>query len=131
MKVAKVLVALVGIYAMAVLVVAGVIGYVQPEGDLVLTTTDAEGNAVDRSLAAVRVDGRLYVSANQWPRRWYYRALENPRVEVTVNGVRGAYYAVPVEGAELERIEEKYELELVWRVLAGFAPRRFLRLDPR
>ncbi len=47
------------------------------------------------------MEGRLYVSANQWPRRWYHRALENPRVGVTVDCVRGAYY------------EKDYELEFV------------------
>jgi len=71
------------------------------------------------------------VSANHWPRPWYHRALANPAVEVTEKGERRPFTAVPVTGAELERIQERYPFPLMLKLLTGFAPRKFLRLDPR
>lgn len=119
-------VVLLGIFEIAV-------SYLQPEMDgmgITLSTTTADGETVDRVLAGVRVNGHLYVAANHWPRAWYNRALANPAVAVTIDGLRRPYTAVPVTGAELERIKEKYQFEFVLRLITGFAPRRFLRLDP-
>ena len=82
-------------------------------------------------VGAVEVDGALYVSANHWPRRWYHRLVENPEVDVTRDGERAAYRVVPVDGAERERVVSEYTLPLIVRVLTGFPPRAFLRLDPR
>ena len=82
-------------------------------------------------LAYVESDGRLYVAANHWPRAWYHRALKNPKVRVTRNGEGADYLAVPVTGAELDRIRVEYRMPTVVRFLTGFPPRSFLRLDPR
>ena len=82
-------------------------------------------------LAGVWMDDRLYVSANQWPRFWYYAALERPAVEVTVKGERAPHTAVAVTGEERDRIAVAYPFPLPMKILTGFAPRRFLRLDPR
>ena len=120
-------------YAVLVAVLDVVIGFVQPDMDVgvLLSTTDAQGKTSSRMLAGVRMDDHLYVSANHWTRFWYYRALANPAVEVTVDGKRNPYTAVPVTGDELERIAAKYQMGFVLRFVCGFAPRRFLRLDPR
>jgi hypothetical protein len=120
-------------YAVLVAVLDVVIGYVQPGMDVgvLLSTTDAQGKTSDRMLAGVRMDDHLYVSANHWTRFWYYRARANPAVEVTVDGKRSPYTAVPVTGDELDRIAAKYQMGFVLRLVCGFAPRRFLRLDPR
>ena len=75
-------------------------------GVLVLTTTDSEGGRYDRLLGRAQIDGAYYLVANSWPRRWYYRALANPDVEVTVDGKRMLFTAVRVDEAEHERLLE-------------------------
>ena len=57
-------------------------------------------------------------------------ALENPSVQVAVNGVTGAYMAVPASDEEHDRVNREHSLGLVFRILTGFPPRYFLRLDP-
>jgi hypothetical protein len=98
---------------------------------LVLGTTARDGTSKDRVLGYVESNDRLYVAANHWPRAWYHRALENPKVEVTLNGERANYLAVPVTGEELDRIIVEYPMPTVVRFLTAFPPRSFLRLDPR
>jgi len=100
------------------------------ESWLVVTTTDAKGPA-DTVLAGVESSGHLYISSNHWLRGWYRRAVENPDVEVTRAGERRAYRAVPVAGEERDRISRDYPLPFPIRLLTGFPPRDFLRLDPR
>ena len=63
-------------------------------------------------------------------RGWYKQALENPSVQVTVDGVKGAYIAVPVTSEEHDRVDRENSLGMVIRVLTGFPPRYFVRLDP-
>jgi hypothetical protein len=107
----------------------------QPENigveTMVLTTTDADGKSYERVLAPIDRDGRLFVSANHWPRVWYQRALENPDVRVTRNGETADYRAVPVSDEERERLLDDSGFPLVAYVFTGFAPRQFLRLEPR
>jgi hypothetical protein len=130
----------VKIAAIAVLAYAGVvvafeslIGYLQPTAGstLVLTTFDAEGTPHERVVSRLESDGRLYVAANHWPRAWYDRALENPEVKVTLAGETRDLRAVPVTGAEHDRVQGEHPLGAVMRFLTGFPPRYFLRLDPR
>jgi hypothetical protein len=73
----------------------------------------------------------VYVAANHWPRAWYDRALKNPDVQATIDGRKGDYRAVPVEGNEHERVDGAHSLPLGFRILTGFPPRYFVRLDPR
>jgi hypothetical protein len=104
---------------------------VQPGEDwLVIRSTDAEGSK-DTVVAGVESDGHLYAAANHWPRGWYNRVIENPDVEITRAGETAAYRAVPVVGDERVRIAQDYSLPWVIRLLTGFPPRSFLRLDPR
>ena len=108
------------------------LGYFQPsgQGSLVITTADEDGTRHDRVLARLQSDGELFVAVNHWPRAWYGRALENPSVQVAVNGVTGAYMAVPVSDEEHDRVNREHSLGVVFRILTGFPPRYFLRLDP-
>ena len=76
-------------------------------------------------------DGHLYVAANHWPRAWYKRALAKPDVRATIDGKTGDYRAVPVTGEEHARVESSHHLGVLFRILTGFPPRYFLRLDPR
>jgi hypothetical protein len=98
---------------------------------LVIATRHADGATSSTVVAGVESEGRLYVSANHWPRAWYERALASPDVEVTRGGASAPYRAVPISGDELERVTRDYRLPFFIRVLTGFPPRRFLRLDPR
>ena len=107
----------------------------QPENiggeTIVITTTGADGKSYDRVLTPIDDDGQLFVAANHWPRAWYHRALENPEVSVTRNGETTDYRAVPVSEDERERLLDESGFPLVAYVFTGFAPRQFLRLDPR
>ncbi len=101
------------------------------ENWLIITTTDADGTAMDTVVAGVEIDGKLYVSANHWPRAWYDRAVARPDLEIARGGEKSARRAVPLDGDERARIASSYVLPLAIRFLTGFPPRSFLRLDPR
>ena len=135
MKAAKAIAILLLVYIGIVVAFESMIGYFQPanQGTLVITTTDQGGNANDRVLARLESEGKLYVAANHWPRAWYRQALENPSVEVALDleGVeKKAYRAVPVTGDEHERVEGEHSAGIGFRILTGFPPRYFVRLDP-
>jgi hypothetical protein len=101
------------------------------DGFLVITTTHSDGATSDTVVAGVESGGRLYVSANHWPRAWYQRALASPDVRVMRGSEAAPYRAVPISADELARVARDYPLPLFLRALTGFPPRRFLRLDPR
>jgi len=109
------------------------LGYFQPggQGTLVITTTDEGGATNDRVLARLESNGQLYVAANHWPRAWYRQALDNPSVQVAVDGESGAYLAVPVTDEEHDRVQRDNDTGIVFRVMTGFPPRYFVRLEPR
>ena len=98
MKIAKRFAIALCVYIGIVAAFESMIGFFQPAGGdtLVITTKDGDGSANDRVLARLQSGGQLYVAANHWPRAWYQQALENPKVEVTIDGKKGAYVAVPV-----------------------------------
>lgn len=98
---------------------------------IVLTTTDSDGVRHDRVLSPIDDAGQLFVSANHWPRAWYRRALENPNVQVTRDEATRDFLAVPVSDDERDRLLERGDFPFFAAVLTGFAPREFLRLDPR
>ena len=107
----------------------------QPENlggpTIVLSTTDAEGQSYERVLSPIDLDGEFFVAANHWPRAWYQRALENPNVRVRRDGQTLDYRAVPVSEEERERLLDESGFPLVAYLFTGFAPRQFLRLEPR
>jgi hypothetical protein len=98
---------------------------------IVLETTDADGTSHERVLSPIDHDGQLFVAANHWPRAWYHRALDNPDVRVTRDGHTADYRAVPVSEEERERLLDESGFPLIGYFFTGFAPRQFLRLDPR
>ena len=133
MKALKIAAITAMVYVGIVVAFEFLIGYFQPTAGstLVITTFDQDGTPYDRVVSRLESDGQLYVAANHWPRAWYSRALENPDVQVTLDGDKGAYRAVPVTGAEHDRVDNENSLGLVFRILTGFPPRYFVRLDPR
>jgi len=109
-------------------------GIIQPEQGQVLkiTTTGDDGVANDRVLAWLDDDGTVFVSANHWPRAWYNEAIDNPDVQVAIDGERGDYVAVPIDDdAKWERLDTKFAQPFLFKVITGFPPRLFLRLEPK
>ncbi len=133
MKALKIVAIVVLIYVGIVVVFESSLGYFQPESErtLVITTFDGDGTAHDRVVSRIESDGQLYVAANHWPRAWYNRALENPEMQVTLDGEKADYRAVPVTGMEHDRVDGENGLPVVFRILTGFPPRYFVRMDPR
>jgi hypothetical protein len=133
MKALRIVAIVALIYVGIVVAFESLIGYFQPAGGstLVITTFDGDGTAHDRVLSRLESDGQLYVAANHWPRAWYNRALENPEVQVTLDGNNADYRVAPVAGAEHDRVDGDNSLGVGFRILTGFPPRYFVRLDPR
>jgi len=121
------------VYVGIVVAFESLIGYFQPanESTLVITTVDDAGAPNDRVLARIDNEGQIYVSANHWPRAWYHQALEYPEVYVALKKEKAEYLAVPVSGEEADRVEQANRHPLLFRIVTGFPPRYFLRLDPR
>lgn len=133
MRILKIAVVFALVYVGVVVLFESFIGTLQPtnESTLTITTFEPDGSPRDRVVARLESDGHVYVAANHWPRAWYERALENPNVQATLGGAKSAYIAVPVTGEEHDRVDAANPLPFVFRVVTGFPPRYFLRLDPR
>ena len=132
MKTIKIITFVVTGYIGIVAAMCAVVALVQPTmpGVLVLTTTDEDGNEYERLLGRMEIGGVLYLVSNNWLRRWYYRAISHPDAAVTIDGKRMAFTAVELDATDHERLVDKYPMPTWMRILAGFPPRRFLRLDP-
>lgn len=133
MKALKWIGILLAIYVGIVAAFESLLGYFQPGGDytMVIATENAQGEMNPRVLAKIESDGALYAAANHWPRAWYRQALENPNVQITIGQETRDYTAVKVSGAEHDRVDREHALGLVFRILTGFPPRYFVRLDPK
>lgn len=131
-KAVKIISIALAVYVAIVVLFESMLGIVQPQGGntLVIATTAPDGSTHERVLSMLESNGQIYVAANHWPRAWYRHARENPEVQVTIDGERGDYRAVPVTGEEHERLSEEHPTGLFFRFLTGFPPRYFLRLDP-
>jgi hypothetical protein len=128
----KIAIILLALYALLVVLFESSLGYFQPENasTLQIATINADGIVNQRILARIDCAGQLCVATNHWPRAWYREALANPSVEVNLESGQGGYIAVPVEGAEHDLVNADNSLGLMFRILTGFPPRYFLRLDP-
>ena len=133
MRAARIVAVVVLVYIGLVVAFESWLGSSQPadQTTLVITTIEADGTAHDRVVANYETASQLYVSANHWPRAWYRRALDNPEVRVTIDGVTEDYRAIPVSGEEHERVDAAHPHSVTFRILTGFPPRREVRLDPR
>jgi hypothetical protein len=127
----KIIIILLVSYALLVVLFESSLGYFQPESTstLQIATEGADGTVNQRILARIESAGQLYVAANHWPRAWYREALANPAVKIILESGQGSYIAVPVVGAEHDSVNADNSLGLMFRVLTGFPPRYFLRLD--
>jgi len=120
-------------YVALVATFESMLGVFQPEpgNTLVIRVADDSGTLNERVVSRLEEGGQLYVAANHWPRAWYRDALENPEVEIAGEKETGDFTAIPVSGAEHERVNEANRLGLGFRFVTGFPPRYFLRLEPR
>ena len=133
MKAIKIVGILLLVYVLIVTAFESLLGYFQPEAGgstVVITTFDADGTSHDRVLSGLDSGGQFYVAVNHWPRAWYRRALANPAVRVQREGETQDYMAVPVTGDEHDRVQADHPIPTTARILMGFAPRYFLRLEP-
>jgi hypothetical protein len=132
MKSLKIVAAVLVAYVVLVVAFESMIGYFQPAdgSTLVITTFDGDGVPRDRVLSPIESNGELYVASNHWIRAWYNRALAKPEVRVTRDGKTADYLAVPVTGMEHDRVAGENGLGVALRILTGFPPRYFVRLDP-
>jgi hypothetical protein len=133
MKILKIVAIVALVYAGIVTAFESMIGTIQPmpEKTLVITTFDGSGVPHDRVVSRLDSGGKLYVSANHWPRAWYRRALANPDVQATIDGSKGNYRAVPIEGEEADRIDAEHPHPAWFRFMTGYPPRKIVRLEPR
>lgn len=132
MRILKIVAVVLLVYAGIVAAFESFLGFAQPQSEatIVITTFGADDVAQPRVVSPIENQGNLYVSANHWPRSWYNRALQNPKVQVTAGGTTKDYVAVPVTGAEHDRLAVEHAHPIGFRILTGFPPRYFLRLDP-
>ncbi len=121
------------VYIGLVVVFESLLGYFQPENQatLVITTQNDNGESHDRVLARLSSNDQLYVAVNHWPRMWYRNARDNPNVQIDLGNGPQDYLATLIAGEEAERVNADSPLGIGFRVLTGFPPRYFFRLDPR
>ena len=121
---------LFGFYILIVVAFESLLGYYQPQSGntIVITTYDGEEGA-DRVVTELASNGQRYIAVNHWPRAWYYRMLDNPRVTVTKDEITSENIAISVEGEEHDRVQADNPTGIVFRLLTGFPPRYFVRLD--
>lgn len=124
---------LVAVYVGIVVLFESSLGFFQPEAGntIVIETFDAEGNGYSRVVSLLTSAGNEYVAVNHWPRAWYGRLEETPRIGVTRDGGQTIFGAGMVSGAEHDRVQADNPTPLAFRFLTGFPPRYFVRLDPQ
>jgi len=132
-KLLKIALLLVAVYIGIVVIFESMLGYFQPETQttLIIKTQNSNGQTSNRVLQQLTSDGQIYVAANHWPRAWYKDALAQPDLMATINGVTASYHVTAVSDAEHERLSSEFAPSIWFKVLTGFPPRRFVRLDPR
>jgi len=127
----KIFLSILTAYVALVLLAEFAIWKLQPamEGGVTVSIdTDSEGR-LERHLASYEFDGKLYVSSNHWFRSWYYAAINNPIIELIHNDKTQLRRAVAVTGSEYQKVKEEYKMGFILRLICGFAPSKFLRLE--
>ena len=120
------------VYVVLLLLLEATISKAQPDMANGVTLFVNHGDeVVSRKLYGFAYDNRLYISSNHWFRQWYYAVLKHPKINVEHDGEIKRYNVVPIEGDERTQIARMYKMGFVLRFMCGFAPRRFLRLDPQ
>lgn len=103
----------------------------QAENTVVISTFDSDGTEHQRVVSLLQSGGMLYVAVNHWPRAWYRRILDNPRMRMRREGVSNDYRGSVVVDPEYLRVKRDNPVPLAFRFLTGFPSRYFVRLDPQ
>ena len=129
----KLILILLAVYVGIVVLFEFSLGFFQPESGntIVIETFDAEGNGYTRVVSLLTSASNEYVAVNHWPRAWYRRLEETPRIGVTRDGGQTIFGARMVSGAEHDRVQADNPTPFAFRFLTGFSPRYFVRLDPK
>jgi hypothetical protein len=129
----KLVLILLAVYVGIVVLFEFSLGFFQPESGntIVIETFDAEGNGYTRVVSLLTSASNEYVAVNHWPRAWYRRLEEKPRIGVTRDGGQTIFGARMVSGAEHDRVQADNPTPFAFRFLTGFPPRYFVRLDPK
>ena len=129
----KLVLILLAVYVGIVVLFEFSLGFFQPESGntIVIETFDAEGNGYTRVVSLLASASNEYVAVNHWPRAWYGRLEETPRIGVTRDGGQTIFGARMVSGAEHDRVQADNPTPFAFRFLTGFSPRYFVRLDPK
>jgi hypothetical protein len=132
MKIIKIGLVLLTVYVGIVVIFESLLGYFQPQGQttLIITTVSEDGQAKDRVLQQISSNGQIYVAANHWPRAWYHKVLEQPNVKATIAGKTSDYKIGAVTSMEYGALMKVFAHPIWFRILTGFPPREFVRLDP-
>lgn len=130
-KLVKRLLAVLLLYIGIVVLFESSLGYFQPEAGntVVITTTDEQGNSYQRVVSLLRSGGAEYIAVNHWPRAWYRRVRENGQIRKLQDGTETSHRGVIVSGEEHDRVQSDNPTGFVFRLLTGFPPRYFVRLD--
>ncbi len=121
------------VYVGLVIAFESLIGYFQPQNaaTLSLTVYESKTQPHERVLSRIEHDNKLYVAVNHWPRAWFRTLQENPSVRVAYADQDFAATARVVEDqAELSSIETARPLSWWFKLLTGYPPRYFVRLEP-
>ena len=135
-KILKIILILAGIYVGIVVIFESLLGYYQPRGEenLVITVTEDDGTESKRVLSLFESQGELYLAANHWPRAWFRQVKRNPNVHIEFGGARaeqsGNFTAIPIDGADHDRVLNDNRIPFFGRFLMGFPPREFVRIEP-
>lgn len=132
MKVLKIIGALIAVYVVIIIAFESMLGYVQPanEQTLALTVMD-DGQPHQRVLSRIEHEDQLYVAVNHWPRAWFHALQEDPAVVVAYGDIDiKATATVVTDEVELASVSAARPLGIGFRILTGFPPRHFVRLDP-
>lgn len=122
-----------GVYIGVVVLFESLIGYFQPQNAATLALTVYESGEQPHVRILSRIEHRdnLYVAVNHWPRAWFRTLQDNPSVRVAY-GERdfGATAQLVEDPSEISSIETDRPLTWWFRLLTGYPPRYFVRLEP-
>lgn len=120
------------VYVGIVIAFETLIGVFQPQSEETMVVSNAATGdaALNRVLTRIESDGQLYAAVNHWPRAWYRKVLENPEVRIAIGDEVAAYRAVGVsDPAEIDRLQAARPAPIVFKILTGFPPRKFVRFE--
>ena len=130
-KTAKTITIVAAAYISLVVLFESSLGLFQPElgNTIIITTIDKQGQSHDRVVSRFESGGEFFIAANHWPRAWFQRVLQNPKLIALIDGESASYQAVLLEGEKHDQLALKYDPGLAFRFLTGFPPRYFIQLE--